>query len=121
MIKAGQNRLQHSIHNLAISGPMLQKLENSQKREFGHLKFPEISLYYLITICSRIFIENMFWNNMKYFDHVTFTTNVMRKKVCVDILLFSVYSYRACAIASEVINIGHDVTIRFPNLELCYI
>ena len=43
---------------------------------------------------------------MCYFDEVTFTTNVMRKKVCVDISDFSVFSYRACAIASEVIDIG---------------
>ena len=50
----------------------------------------------------------MFGNNMKYFDQVTFTTNVMRKKVCVDISLFSVFSYRACAIASELINIGQN-------------
>ena len=48
----------------------------------------------------------MLGNNMCYFDEVTFTTNVMRKKVCVDISDFSVFSYRACAIASEVINIG---------------
>ena len=41
-----------------------------------------------------------------YFDKVTFTTNVMRKKVCVDISHFSVFSYRACAIALEVIKIG---------------
>ena len=50
----------------------------------------------------------MFGNNMKYFDEVTFSTNVMRKKVCVDISLFSVFSYRACAIASELINIGQN-------------
>ena len=50
----------------------------------------------------------MFGNNMKSFDEVTFTTNVMRKKVCVDISLFSVFSYRACAIASELINIGQN-------------
>ena len=50
----------------------------------------------------------MFGKNMKYFDQVTFTTNVMRKKVCVDISLFSVISYRACAIASEVIQIGQN-------------
>ena len=50
----------------------------------------------------------MFGNNMKYFDQVTFTRNVMRKKVCVDISLFSVISYRACAIASELINIGQN-------------
>ena len=48
----------------------------------------------------------MLSNNMYYFDEVTFTTNVMMKKVCVDISHFSVISYRACAIASEVINIG---------------
>ena len=46
---------------------------------------------------------------MYYFDKVvTFTTNVMVKKVCVDISLFSVISYRACAIASEVIQIGQN-------------
>ena len=50
----------------------------------------------------------MFGNNMKCFDQVTFITNVMRKKVCVDISLFSVFSYRACAIASELINIGQN-------------
>ena len=43
---------------------------------------------------------------MYYFDKVTFTTNVMRKKVCVDISHFSVFSYGTCAIASEVNNIG---------------
>ena len=45
---------------------------------------------------------------MKYFDQVTFTTNVMRKKVCVDISLFGVFSYsaRAIHVASEVIKIG---------------
>ena len=48
----------------------------------------------------------MFGNNMKYFNQVKFTKNVMKKKVCVDILLFSVFSCRACAIASEVIKIG---------------
>ena len=48
----------------------------------------------------------MFGNNMKYFNQVSFTKNVMRKKVCVDISLCSVFSYRACAIASEVIKIG---------------
>ena len=48
----------------------------------------------------------MFGNNMKYLNQVSFTKNVMRKKVCVDISLFSVFSYRACAIASEVIKIG---------------
>ena len=50
----------------------------------------------------------MFGKNMKYFDQVTFTTNVMRKKVCVDISLFSDISYSACAIASEVIQIGQN-------------
>ena len=50
----------------------------------------------------------MFGNNTKYFDQVTFTTNVMSKKVCVDISLFSVFSYRACAVASEVIQIGQN-------------
>ena len=45
---------------------------------------------------------------MYYFDMVTFTTNVMRKKVCVDISLFSVISYCACAIASEVIQIDQN-------------
>ena len=48
----------------------------------------------------------MLGNNMYYFDEVTFTTNVMTKKVCADISLFSVFSYRACPIASEVIKIG---------------
>ena len=48
----------------------------------------------------------MFGNKMKYFNQVSFTKNIMRKKVCVDISLFSVFSYRACAIASEVIKIG---------------
>ena len=43
---------------------------------------------------------------MYYFDGVTLTTNVMRKKVCIDISHFNVFSYCACAIASEVINIG---------------
>ena len=45
---------------------------------------------------------------MYYFDKVTFTRNVMGKKVCVDISLFSVISYHACAIASEVIQIGQN-------------
>ena len=48
----------------------------------------------------------MFGNNMKYFGQVTVTTNVMRKKVCVDISFFGVFSYRACSIESEVIKIG---------------
>ena len=43
---------------------------------------------------------------MYYFDKVKFTTNVMRKKVCVDISHFSVFSYHVCSIASEVNNIG---------------
>ena len=43
---------------------------------------------------------------MYYFDEVTFTTNVLRKKVCVDISHFSVFSYRACPITSEAIQIG---------------
>ena len=63
---------------------MLQKLENRRNR--------------LFTVCSRIFIGNKFGNNTKYFDQVTFTTNVTRKKVCVDVI--------ACTITSEVINIG---------------
>ena len=50
----------------------------------------------------------MFGNNMKYFDQVTFKANVMRRKVCVDISLSDVFSYRACAVASEVINIGQN-------------
>ena len=100
---------------------MLQNLENRQKLEFGHLNFLEIFLYYLITICSWNCVRNMFGNNMKYFDQVTFTTNVMRKKVCVDISLFSVFSYHACAIAPEVINVSqNNIKIRFPNLGLCY-
>ena len=57
-------------------------------------------------IIPCILIRNMLGNNMYYFDKVTFTRNVMREKVCVDISLFSVISYRACAIASEVIQIG---------------
>ena len=58
---------------------------------------------------------------MCYFDEVTFTTNVMRKKVCVDISDFSVFSYRACAIPSEVINIGqilHHHSIPQPRIVL---
>ena len=45
---------------------------------------------------------------MYYTCKVTFTTNVIRKKVCVDISLFSVISYRTCPIASEVIQIGQN-------------
>ena len=43
---------------------------------------------------------------MYYFDEGTLTANVMRKKVGVDISYLSVFSYRARAIASEVIQIG---------------
>ena len=50
----------------------------------------------------------MFDNNMNYSDQVTFKANVMRKKVCVDISLFDVFCYRACAIASDVIKIGQN-------------
>ena len=45
---------------------------------------------------------------MYYIDKVTFTTNVIRKKVCVDISLLSVISYRTCAIVSKVIRIGQN-------------
>ena len=45
---------------------------------------------------------------MYYFDEVTFTTNVLRKKVCVDKSHFSVFSYRACAAEWKVINIGQN-------------
>ena len=59
---------------------------------------------------------------MCYFDEVTFTTNVMRKKVCVDISDFSVFSYRACAIAAEVIKqVKFNIAFRFSNVELCYV
>ena len=47
-----------------------------------------------------------FGNNINYFYEATLATIVMRKKVCVDISHFNVFSYRACAIMSEVINIG---------------
>ena len=47
-------------------------------------------------------------NNMYYFDEDTFRTYIMRKKVCVEILYLSVFSYRACAIALGVINIGQN-------------
>ena len=87
---------------------MLRKLENTENTSLGIYNFLEIFLYYLITDCSCILIRNILGNNMYYFDKVTFTTNVMRKKVCVDISLFSVISYRACAIASEVIQIGQN-------------
>ena len=58
---------------------------------------------------------------MCYFDEVTFTTNVLRKKVCVDIYDFSVFSYRACAIASEVIEMGqilYHYSIPQPRIML---
>ena len=56
---------------------------------------------------------------MYYFDKVTFTRNVMRKKVCVDTSLFSVISYRACPIALEVIQRGQNrLTIQFLITEL---
>ena len=45
----------------------------------------------------------------------------MRKKVCVDISLFSVFSYHACAIASEVINLGQikrHLSILQPQIML---
>ena len=87
---------------------MLRKLENTENASLGIKNFLEISLYYLITDCSCILIRNMLGNNMYYFDKVTFTINVTRKKVCVDISLFSVISYRACAIASEVVQIGQN-------------
>ena len=58
---------------------------------------------------------------MKYFDQVTFTINVMRKKVCVDISLFSVFSYSACAIASEVINIMSKLTSPFDSPTSNYV
>ena len=45
---------------------------------------------------------------MYYFDEVTFTTNVLRKKVCVDMSHFNVFSYRACAVEWKVINIGQN-------------
>ena len=70
---------------------MLQKLENRQKREFGHLK---VSSDFPILLDHNLFtdiIGNMFGNNMKYFDQVTFKPDVMRKKVCVDISLFDVF------------------------------
>ena len=45
----------------------------------------------------------------------------MSKKVCVDILLYDVSSYRACAIASEVIKIGqnkHHHSIPQPQIRV---
>ena len=85
---------------------MMRKLENTENASLGIYNFFKIFLYYLITDCSCILIRNMLGNNMYYFDKVTFTRNVMRKKVCVDFSLFSVISYRA--IASEVIQIGQN-------------
>ena len=38
------------------------------------------------------------------FDQVTFTTN--EEESCVDKAHFRVFSYRACAVVSEAINIG---------------
>ena len=63
----------------------------------------------------------MFGNNMKYFNQVSLTKIVIRKKVCIDISLFSVLSYRACAIASEVIKVGqikHHHSIPQPRIIL---
>ena len=39
--------------------------------------------------------------SMKYFDQATPATNVITKKVCVDISHFNVFSYRACAISQK--------------------
>ena len=50
----------------------------------------------------------MLGNNMYYFGEVTFTINVMRKKVFVDISHFSVFSCRACAVEWKVFNIGQN-------------
>ena len=86
--------------------PYVAKIGKFTKMCLGIKNLLEVFLYYLITVCSWIFIRNMLDNNMYYFDEVTFTPNVMTKKVCVDISHFSVFSYRACAIASEVINLG---------------
>ena len=48
---------------------------------------------------------------MKYFDQVTFTANVMRKKVCVDISLFSVFSYHASPFDSPTSNyVTHQIS-----------
>ena len=52
---------------------------------------------------------------MYYFDEVTFTTNVMTKKVCVDISHFSVFSYRACAIATIGQNRLHHAIPQYRN------
>ena len=42
------------------------------------------------------------------FDKVTLRTNVVGRKLCIDTSHFSVFSYRACAIASEVIKMGQN-------------
>ena len=84
-------------------GIKFPKLRTSQQTCHVH-----ISALYQVPDCSCILIRNMLGNNMYYFEKVTFTRNVMRKKVCADISLFSVISYRACAIASEVIQIGQN-------------
>ena len=87
---------------------LMQHMENwkiDENVSLGIKNLLEIFLYYLITVCSWIFISNMLGNNMYYFEDVTFSTNVMTKKVCV-IYRILVFSYRACAIASEVFNIG---------------
>ena len=61
---------------------MLQKnLKIDENASLGIKIFLEIFLYYLIKVCSWIFILNMLGNNMYYFDEVTLTTNVLRKKV----------------------------------------
>ena len=36
-------------------------------------------IYLFITVRSRFSIENMLDNNMFYYDHITFSTNVKRK------------------------------------------
>ena len=60
---------------------MLRKLEITVNASLGIKNFLKIFLYYLITVCSWILIKIMLGNNMYYFDDVTFTTNVMMKKV----------------------------------------
>ena len=62
-----------------------------ENASLGIFNFLE-TFQYLITICSRFFIESMFGNDMYYFDQVTFTKFVMRKKVCVDISHFSLFA-----------------------------
>ena len=61
--------------------PYVAKIGNYRKREFGHLNFLDIFLYYLITFFPGILMRNMLFNIIHYFDAVTFTTNVLRKKV----------------------------------------